>query len=905
MNNSSSGSKASLPDVVAITANSRETTGFSDSPESSNTRKSADSNGRKRGSDCKRRKRSHRKGGRSSHKESGHRQRSKHSPRRSSSHSGGSFSAGSAELLSSDDGHAIARTSRASRSSRGTPRRCKTSVSPQSFYDDDDVDAEPRSKRFEDFPTLNKGSNKGSKGSITTSYSTGDLATTAKLFKRSRKRGSEDSLTLTKGSLTSSQSTGDLVTTAKTSKRSWNSRSSGSSKLSAGAQSRSSSKSLKRGIEPDRSSGHSKSTSSTARRTAILYGDTHGIRAKAKASRDSGSKRSHKPGMERVSLPGQSKSTANSSRTTQILYGDADTKSKAKSVLGASSHHSKKSSGSKSTTETLYGDADVKAKAKAMHGSSSIYSKRSSSTKTGTIEILYGNYADAKAKATKSSRRSRRNEDPGVEHVEHVEHTTDDTESESRSLGSSRPQPSASMPVEGSSSPITAKGSVVVASKKKQKSKQKTKSCYTKWILLVCVIVVIGGGVTAFLALRKDNDDQDAKVQVADIHNSTTPSKVPTGVPNSTPTKSPSAKWMLDPPSSEECAAIEKNETLLGSNNIFSQVNWIVNIQINVKGETKMTDSNVAELMDAIQEHLLPSMAGCDIHGEGKPNQRKLSNVSRPVIRGAHRELEVPIDESRFAILFAYAKGSLQEDSVCVDTVTPKLCYIVQVEFVLYLDSEISSAALEAIIMEELEGGNSIVSKLDLGDLFLSANAKSIRNVNPSGAPTASPTDAPSRSPSTSSTKPPFGVPVAEPTDGPVIYTSAPVEEPTNVPVSLTQAPMAEPTLVPKTPSATPFDAPTSVPDESPSPSAFPTEVPSSFPSKMSSTSIPVLGPSPPPTVLPTVLGSSFPSAVPSTVPSTFPTVSSSPAPSGTPTADATSIKYTFWSTKYKPITIS
>ena len=80
------------------------------------------------------------------------------------------------------------------------------SVSPQSFYDDDDVDAEPRVKGFADSPTLTKG-RKGGKGRLTASHSTGDLATTAKLLKRSRKHGSEDSLTLTKSSKGSKGST--------------------------------------------------------------------------------------------------------------------------------------------------------------------------------------------------------------------------------------------------------------------------------------------------------------------------------------------------------------------------------------------------------------------------------------------------------------------------------------------------------------------------------------------------------------------------------------------------------------------------------------------------------------------------------------------------------------------------
>ena len=86
-------------------------------------------------------------------------------------------------------------------------------------------------------------------------------------------------------------------------------------------------------------------------------------------------------------------------------------------------------------------------------------------------------------------------------------------------------------------------------------------------------------------------------------------------------------------------------------------------------------------------------MAGCSV------DQHKLMGMARPINQGASRELEVVFDQARFAILFGYVKGKVQADAVCTDTPTPELYYIVLVEFALYLDSDISSAEVEDVIL--------------------------------------------------------------------------------------------------------------------------------------------------------------------------------------------------------------
>ncbi|KAL3935233.1 MAG: hypothetical protein SGBAC_009207 [Bacillariaceae sp.] len=254
--------------------------------------------------------------------------------------------------------------------------------------------------------------------------------------------------------------------------------------------------------------------------------------------------------------------------------------------------------------------------------------------------------------------------------------------------------------------------------------------------------------------------------------------------------------------------------------------------------------------------------------------------MARPIILGTPRELEVVFDEARFAILFGYVKGEVQADAVCADTPTPELCYIILVEFALYLDSDISSSEIENVLSEELLKGNDMVSKLDLGDSFLSANATNITNITPPPVPSASPIDAPSLLPTASPTKSPAvpsgtsvpGNPTVVPTDGP------------NSPPLL---PVAEPTLGDMTPTVIPLDTPTSVPIESSSPSAMPTDVPSTSPSGVASgmpSTIPSTAPSFAPSPLPTALPTVSPSNSPTSMPSATPTVRASDLPTVSPT---------------------
>ncbi|KAL3934732.1 MAG: hypothetical protein SGBAC_009614, partial [Bacillariaceae sp.] len=477
---------------------------------------------------------------------------------------------------------------------------------------------------------------------------------------------------------------------------------------------------------------HSRSTTDTPDSTEALHGDEEIAKARARAAR--GLICSPKPRLESVASSGQSRSIAKTQDSTAVLYGDDEiAKARARAIRGSNrypkpgvevlspSGRSMTTISSAQSTALLYGmsDRDTIAKAKA---SSSHYKKRSSDTHTSPTDILYGNDADAKSKAGLS--RLSRSHNPGVEHVV-IENDAESSRS-SRSMGapelfivsersafsrSTRVEPllgdesETSVSSRSANSPaFVAEGELFLNGKhsalKKRKSPPQKKTSYSRLIILAFVAVLIGGGVTAFIALRQDDNEQGAQ-QTEDAR-ITEPPKAP-------PTAPPSDKQERDPPSAEDCAAIRSNQTSVPGNNSTS--NWNVNIQINVKGETGFTDEMLQELMDSIQELLLPSMAGCT------PDQRKLIDVGSPsIIQRDSRALHFTSNESRFAILFASVNGEVQDDAMCVNSTTPDLCYVVLVELTVYLDSEIGSAEFTDIIWEELEDGSNIVSKLELGD---------------------------------------------------------------------------------------------------------------------------------------------------------------------------------------------
>ncbi|CAJ1966237.1 unnamed protein product [Cylindrotheca closterium] len=604
----------------------------------------------------------------------------------------------------------------------------------------------------------------------------------------------------------------------------------------------------------------------------ILYGDED-FKGKAKASR--GSKRSLKPGAELIRVSGHNKSSGGTARSTALLYGDEDSKAKAKASrlpkipskpgvdLVRELVKTGANIGSDQTIETLYGisDKDSKAKSKVAQGSShrskgSLGSSSHHSNRRSTIKTLYGNDLDAKTKMKRShSSRS----------IKAGKRVAEETESSESRSSSDMPPPAedyvaGDMAIEDDSHSVMAENSVVESDKsneasKKQKSQKKKKPSKKMWITLAFITLVVGGGMTAFIALKGD-DDQGAQAKDAVTQDpSADILTAPNGSPNGTSTASPSEKPLLDPPSAEDCAAITNNQTI-ADNNTLSQSDWNINIQISVKGETGMTDEMIQELLDSIQELLLPSMAGCN-----NGDQRKLFELRKAVIRGASRELKRFLYEARYAILYAHVKGELLEDVGCVDTTTPELCYVVLVEFSILLDADITSADLEAIILEELENGDNIVSKLDLHASFLSVNARNITDVTPTEASSSPPTSASSRSSSKSPTKSPT------------------VQSPTKVPDSPTSVPVPPPIPVSGTPTSMPVDEHTLAPI--PSPSEVQRDDPSISPSTMLSMSPSTAPSSMPPTAFPTALTSSSPSTTPLSAPPV-------PSPTMEPSVSAT-----------------
>ncbi|CAJ1953005.1 unnamed protein product [Cylindrotheca closterium] len=642
--------------------------------------------------------------------------------------------------------------------------------------------------------------------------------------------------------------------------------------------------------------------SNSTRTISTLYGKDADAKAKAKASRGSGESTS-KPGVEAV--------VDNSTHTPiSTLYGnDVDAKAKAKTCRGSGESTCKPGvetvvdNSTLTLISTLYGtDLDAKAKAKSSRGGSEYASNPgvdtglNSSTHTSiSISMLYGTDSDAKAKAKVARGGPVFASNPRVENValpatlvEHDEINSEEpvarrlsTTSTGSELGSTTDPALKSAIDMGNSSEAMDNLRIpndpeAMPTKHKngndeapEKSKRKKRiACFLLFLLL------LGGGVAAWFFLSKnDNNSEDSQINTtsADI-------QAPTGAPTSTtvatvapsdegsmtmsPTSPPFlADLLFQPPNESNCDAISKNETIAGRDEMDDAV-FGLGLEVVLSEDRTMTEQLVVELLDAIQEKTLPSLAGCNI----------------PV--------DEFVDDWRFVIFDAYVTGSVQSEETCKDeALATQNCHSMSIQLDLFLKGRVRFLDIIDLISDEKEN---ISNHLGLSDPFSIVKLrKRIDNLTPTASPSSMPSDAPSFAPSESPTVQDSAFPTPLPTATPTKTVSGvPTRAPSLIPTSV-------PSSVPTTalPSVNPSFLPTKVPSESPStpPSEIPSDTPSLRPSKALSET-PSVTPSITSSLIPTSAASLRPTVRPSRSPTNVPSVSptASPAPSMDPTSTPT-----------------
>jgi hypothetical protein len=162
-----------------------------------------------------------------------------------------------------------------------------------------------------------------------------------------------------------------------------------------------------------------------------------------------------------------------------------------------------------------------------------------------------------------------------------------------------------------------------------------------------------------------------------------------------------------------------------------------------------MNDALMDELMNLIQQYLMPLLVGCVVE-----DSRRLD---APVIRGS-RKLDTSL---RYIILNAIANGEylLAEESCEEDAEAP--CYRVSVNLQLFLKEETRFLTLLNFIAADFDGSTRplVVDRLGLADPFKMIEQVGVSSLTPTEAPTPQPSSltsvSPTMNPTASPTTPP------------------------------------------------------------------------------------------------------------------------------------------------------
>ncbi|CAJ1945920.1 unnamed protein product [Cylindrotheca closterium] len=659
--------------------------------------------------------------------------------------------------------------------------------------------------------------------------------------------------------------------------------------------------------------------------TSTLYGSDADAKAKAKASAPASVPGVDRV-LHEKSSPSTRTRTSQSSTAIDTLYGDehdADTKRKAKAARGSQTSTTSpgvktvyRDNSTHTAISTLYGsEADSKAKARSSEfipRSPGAQSVDDTVRTSSTVDTLYGNNdTDAKAKARMARGRGASASAaalPGVESVdressimppltEGIESGSEDnalepvarrvsmdsTDSESgsnaepgrRRRGPFRKDiPSEAM--EGFHMPNDPE----TVSKRRRSSSDKAvqekpkKSQKKRVAVFLLLLFLIGGGVAVWYFLfQNEGGSLESESRTSNIQEPTnSPTKVsisPPGLPSSSensttfaPSSSPLENLIYEPPSNSDCMAIAANQTIAGRETM-DEADFELGVEVVLKDNNTMMEPLLDEFLDAIQEKIVPSLAGCSVI------------------------IDELVEAWRFVIFDAFVTGRVPPDEACIEEDFVNLnCHRVSVKLDLFLKGNVRFIDIIALISAEEDN---IANHLDLSDTFSIVKLVTAKSLISTSAPTDIPSDIPSFSPTEFPTAQGSSIPTGLPS---ALPTRAPTGEPS---LSPTGMPSIAPTMAPTTPipSMTPSWIPTSLPSEIPSlqPSGLFSGTPTFFPS-IDPSSTPTRAPSKPPTKNPTRAPSKRPTPSPTTSsPSTSPTVSPAPSmdptsmPSGTPSA--------------------
>lgn len=264
-------------------------------------------------------------------------------------------------------------------------------------------------------------------------------------------------------------------------------------------------------------------------------------------------------------------------------------------------------------------------------------------------------------------------------------------------------------------------------------------------IVMVVALFLIVGSVLAYLSTRVTSNTEATQIQsdeptpppfsLTDMVGTESPSVLPTPFPTEPVLLE---KLLYAPPSESDCNAIALNQTTAGRE-MMLEANFGLELDVVLSNDTVMTDETLEELLDAIQEKILPSLTGCNIL------------------------LDEFVENWRFVIFDVFVKGALRQEETCRDEdLSPQNCHRVFMELSLFLKGRVRFLDIMGLISSET---------MDLSEPFLVVKMVGARGLTPTASPTNMPSTVPSEAPSQAPTllesSIPSVIPSNEPSEAP------------------------------------------------------------------------------------------------------------------------------------------
>ncbi|KAL3935276.1 MAG: hypothetical protein SGBAC_009179, partial [Bacillariaceae sp.] len=559
------------------------------------------------------------------------------------------------------------------------------------------------------------------------------------------------------------------------------------------AKSKTSGRSYAPAVVPGVEYSHSPATSMSSispkstRTISTLYGNDADIKSKSKSIRGS-----RYPGMEQYHTAANRSTASTMSNTTMsTLYGnDAESKAKAKgsrnvetaSFPGVEYLNSTRSTRSNVTISTLYGDdSDAKAKLKRSRGTRELalnpgvesvhhVSTTASLSDDGTFSMSSTDFpCDGDGTAAPTAKRV------SIGSIDPKNYSDPRKANASPTAGDSLSF-SFRMPSDPETAPDSDEDNRTVEEKPRKSRKKRMLCCF---FLLVSLIV--GGAAVWYFIFRGDTQitflgiqDPTSAPITSDATTTTTlapsalliaPSQYPSALPTSLP---PTVTQLYERPSETTCELIARNETVAGRD-LMETANFGLDMEVVLSDGSNITEPLLQELLDSIQEKILPSLAGCSVI------------------------VDTFVEAWRFVIFDAFVKGNVQGEEVCEDKdLITQNCHRVFVELALFLKGEVRFLDIIGLISDETLN---MSKHLGLSDPFLVVKMIGAKGLEPTASPTIMPSDTPSLSPTHLPSVQPSASPTSVPTGEPSAFpTHIPSLEPS---IGLTGEPTVAPTESP------------------------------------------------------------------------------------------------------------